>query len=155
MSWTYSGNPTSSAKDEVRFLTADTDVTKPWRNQDEEIAYAISLYSSNPPVIGQNFYAAAICAESILAKLKATPLGSKRVGDLSIATAPSTILFYEQTAYRLRQSASLQAVPTYVGGTSISEKEALDADPDRVQPAFKVDGMSNTSPFNDGNPTGF
>ncbi len=41
MSWTYSGNPTASALDEVRFLITDTDQTKPYTLSNEEINYAL------------------------------------------------------------------------------------------------------------------
>jgi hypothetical protein len=145
--WTYSGDPISSAKDEVRFLTGDTDVTKPWTLQDAEINYAVTLYSAAPPVIGQNFYAAWTCAKSILAKLKGV-VASKSVGDLHIAYVNQLTLMQE-TVKSLANSANLQAVPVYLGGTSKAEKRAQNADADRVQPAFQVDGMDKVSTVND------
>lgn len=146
MSWTYSGNPSASALAEVRFLIADTDSTKAWTLQDGEISYALGLYSANPPVIGQNFLAAAVCAETILAKLKAVP-ESKSVGDLSL-TWGSQFKFYESQAYRLRQRAALQGVAVYCGGTSATEKASVNAEPDRVGTAVKIDGMNIASPVN-------
>ena len=146
MAWTYSGNPAASALDEVRFLAADTDSTKAWTLADGEVNYAISLYSAAPPVIGQNFLAAAVCAETILGKFKAIP-ESKKVGDLSL-TWGAQFKFYESLAYRLRQRAALQAVKPYIGGTSITEKAGIDADPDRVQPAAKIGGMDFANPAN-------
>ena len=41
MSWTYSGDPATSDKDAVRFLTGDTDAGDQLAS-DEEIAYALS-----------------------------------------------------------------------------------------------------------------
>lgn len=146
MAWSYSQNPATSALDEIRFLTADVDSSKAWTLQDSEIAYTVSLHSATPPVIGQNFLAAAVCAETILGKFKAIP-ESKKVGDLSL-TWGAQFKFYSDLAYRLRQRAALQAVKPYIGGTSIAEKAAINADPDRVGTAVRVDGMSYASPAN-------
>jgi hypothetical protein len=150
--WSYSGNPGASPLDEVRFLIADTDQSKKWTLQDAEINYAVTLYSDSPPVIGRNFVAAATCAESILAKLKAIPQ-SKKVGDLSIDYG-NQFAFYKTTAYMLRQRATLQSVAVYAGGLSIAEKEALAEDTDRVQPAVRVDGMDRKSENGDSWPWG-
>jgi len=46
MSWTYSGDPTSSKKDECRFLIGDTNETAPIM-QDEEIEYLVSQFGMN------------------------------------------------------------------------------------------------------------
>lgn len=43
MSFSYSGNPESSALDEARFLIGDTDANEPIM-QDEEIQYIINTY---------------------------------------------------------------------------------------------------------------
>ena len=142
--WTYSGNPASSALDEVRFLTADTDSTKAWTLADDEINYAITLHSGASPTIGNNFLAAAVCAETIVAKLKSVP-ASKSVGDLSLSWGQQ-FQFYADRAYQLRQRAALKGVVPYISGTSRSEKQDADAEEDRVQPAAKVDGMSNLYP---------
>jgi hypothetical protein len=144
MSWTYSGNPASSARDEVRFLVGDTDVTKPWTLQDAEIGYAVTLYSGAPPVIGQNYRAAEECAYQILAKLKGT-LADKSIGDLRISFNNQSLTFFQQTANRMKALATLQAVPVSIGGASRLDKAAQDADPDRVQPAFKVGGMDKVA----------
>jgi len=146
MAFTYSGNPASSARDEVRFLVGDT-AQQPWSLEDGEIDYAVALYSANPPVIGQNYDAAAECAEQILGKLTAN-LNDEQVGDLSISFNAGAIKFMQDRAYQLRQRANIQGVNVSVGGLSIAEKEAAYSDPDLVKPAFVVDGMDNPSPFN-------
>jgi len=46
MSWTYSGDPSSSDKDKIRFLIGDTDEFEPIM-QDEEINYLIAEHGSN------------------------------------------------------------------------------------------------------------
>jgi hypothetical protein len=141
MPWTYSGDPTSSAKDEVRYLTGDTDVTKPWTLQDAEIQYSIGLYSSNPPVIGHNFYAAAMSAERILGKLRRDGVSAKSVGDLHISYL-SELALVQGTIKALWRSANLQGVPVTMGGQSLTDKAAQDADPDRVRPALTIGGMN-------------
>lgn len=140
MGWNYSGDPTNSQLDEVRFLTGDTDRSRPWTLQDEEINYTIAQYPSNV------LLAAAICAESVVAKLKGT-MGDKSVGNLSISYNVTTIEMYSATAYRLRQRANIAGVKLTIGGTSRSQKRVLDEDSDRVQPAGKVDGMDRLSPL--------
>ena len=46
MSWTYSGNPSTSKLDECRFLIGDTDIQQPIM-QNEEIEYLIETYGKN------------------------------------------------------------------------------------------------------------
>jgi hypothetical protein len=141
MSWSYSGNPSSTPLDEVRFLTSDTDQTKPWTLQDEEIQYAITLYSGASPQIGDNLLAAAVCAETALGKLRGIP-GRKKVGDLE-RDYSATFKFYQDLATTLRNRANLKGVRIYAGGISRSEKQANDSDTDRVLPAARVDGMNH------------
>jgi len=141
MSWTYSGNPASSALDEVRFLLGDTISTKPYTLSNEEINYAIALYGS--PTIGSNLFAAATLSNSILAKLRSTfSSGSKSVGDLSITNNVDTIKIFQDVAKDLWNRANLQGVPTSFGGELYSEQDAANADDDLIQTAAKVDGMS-------------
>jgi hypothetical protein len=144
MAWTYSGNPSSSALDEIRYLIGDTIQTKPWTLQDAEIQYAIDLYSAHPPVIGQNYRAAAEAAQNILTKLMGA-INDKKVGDLSISVNNSALTFFRGAYNRLRALATLHAVPPYLGGYSHSEKQAQDANPDRVQLAIKIEGMDLVS----------
>jgi hypothetical protein len=65
LTWTYSGDPTTTSKDEVRFLVGDTDTEDPLVS-DEEIQYTISTWY---PVYGTYFYVASVVAESIAGKL--------------------------------------------------------------------------------------
>lgn len=144
--WTYSFDPSSSPLNEVRFLIADTDQTRAWTLYDAEISYAINLHSGPNPQVGENFLAAAVCAETILGKFKIIAQ-SKSVGDLSISYG-NQFTFYKDLAITLRNRAALQVVKPYVGGISRSDKEARDQDSDRLGTAVKVDGMSYASPIN-------
>lgn len=64
MSWSYSGDPSSSDLDEVRFYLQDTD-TNDQLLTDEEVQFVIDSLAN---VYGSNLYAAAQCAERIAAK---------------------------------------------------------------------------------------
>lgn len=61
MTFTYTGDPASSALEEVRFLVGDTDSTRPLLS-DEEIQYAIDKWD---PLYGSNILTAAVCCEII------------------------------------------------------------------------------------------
>ena len=64
MSWSYSGDPSDSNLDEVRFWLQDTDSTDQLLT-DEEIEFVIAAYAES---VGSNLFAAAVCAESVAAK---------------------------------------------------------------------------------------
>ena len=64
MTWTYSGDPSASDLDEVRFMLQDTDTTDQLM-PDEEIQFVIDKWAG---VVGSNIWAAAICAETLAAK---------------------------------------------------------------------------------------
>lgn len=64
MSFSYSGNPSESALDEIRFLVGDTD-PEDVMLQDEEIAYAITAWD---PIHKSNIFTASVAASMISAK---------------------------------------------------------------------------------------
>jgi hypothetical protein len=64
MSWNYSGDPSDSALDEVRFYVQDTDRDDPLIS-DEEIEFLIARWS---PIYGSNIMVASMVAEAIAAK---------------------------------------------------------------------------------------
>lgn len=135
MSWHYSGDPTTSPKDAVRFWTGDT-VEAIALLQDEEIEYALTLQP-------QVKLCAADCLEAIAAKLLQEVDFEVR-GELRMDLGQRAAR-YQSRAQQLRQQASrLGAIP-YAGGISVADKEARDEDADRVRPAFVVDGMRNIS----------
>jgi hypothetical protein len=146
MSWTYTGDPSSSPLDEIRFLINDTVSTQSWTLSDEEIFYAAAKSPTNV------LLAAAIAAEAILGKF-AQIAQSKSVGDLSISYS-NRHSQYKELARQLRARAALAAVTPYAGGLSWAEKRAQDADADRVRPAAKTDGMNQAAPLNTDSTTG-
>jgi hypothetical protein len=145
MAYTYSGDPTTSAKDEIRFLVQDTGPTK-WYLQDAEISYQISLVSGtlqNAPAQG-NFLAAAYCADAIMAQFSSLA-ESKAVGDLNLSYS-KRVENYQALAYRLRQRAAIAGVPLTVTGQSLAKKKILLGDPDATKAEVVVDGMNYAAP---------
>lgn len=65
MAWSYTGSPTSSTKDEIRFLIGDTD-TNDQLLTDEEITYLLDTWLD---VHGTTLYVASMACETIAAKL--------------------------------------------------------------------------------------
>jgi hypothetical protein len=135
VTWNYSGDPTNSTRDEVRFLVGDTCADEPLV-QDEEIAYALGKYSK--PNL-----AAALVLRTLAAKM--SRLVTSRVGEVS-SNCSDLAKAYSDRAKELDPggivvSDGLLVLPSF-GGLSISEKETLDADTDAVQPAFRK-GMND------------
>jgi hypothetical protein len=79
MTWTYSADPTSSAKDAVRFLIGDTDETNPLI-QDEEIYFNLSEVNQNIYRAGSN-----TCYNLAARFTGEAQSTSKSVGGLSIS----------------------------------------------------------------------
>jgi hypothetical protein len=135
---TYSGNPSTSPKDEVRFLVGDTGPN--FALNDNEVNYEINLVyppPGNAPPSG-NFLPASNCAQAIAALYKT--FVDKSVGDLRISYSQMAKQF-EAISVRLRSRAAIAAVPTYFGGINLADKVANDLNNSVVQTAVKIDGM--------------
>jgi hypothetical protein len=144
---TYSGDPTTSPLDEVRFLVGDTgpifDLNNAEINYQFRIIYGNPLPPGSPPPQG-NFLAAAYCADAIATEYK--KLVDKTVGDLQISYSQMAKNFGD-IAIRLRSRATLSGVKTYAGGLSLAQKRANDLNRDLVSTAVKVDGMDYAQPL--------
>ncbi|HHH30956.1 MAG TPA: hypothetical protein ENK57_21790 [Polyangiaceae bacterium] len=141
MTWSYSHDPATSDKDAVRFLVGDTDSSEQLVS-DEEILFALQ----EEPNVRR---AAAFIARALGAKFSRE--ADKSVGDLRIAYSQRARGFYE-LADRLDSDASrrtnvLRARP-YAGGISVSDKEAVEDNSDRVRPSF-AKGMHDYLHHND------
>lgn len=98
MSWSYSGNPGSSPRDEVRFLIGDSRETKQSLS-DGEIDYLIEQANGNATSAAVE---AALSTATRYAALSAT---SKKVGDLSLSSDyGATAARFEAVAARLRKT---------------------------------------------------
>lgn len=125
MAWSYSGNPSSSSRDSVRFLSGDTNSQDP-QLQDSEVDFLVSTY-------GNIFKAAAYACKDIAAKY--ARLVDKAVGDLRISYSQRQRSYDELSKDLLRQSANRSALPQ-AGGISVADKKNNELDPDTVQPSF-------------------
>lgn len=127
MSWNYSGDPSASTTDWVRWRIGDTDSSDKLL-EDEEIAAAVSTY-------GNKKRAAVECCRAIAAKYARKV--DKAVGDLRLS-ASQAYQQYLAMAEEIVADGLLEAKP-YAGGISESDKSAQQKDTDRVVPAFSRD----------------
>jgi hypothetical protein len=135
MTWTYTGDPADSLKDEVRFLMGDILDTDPLV-QDEEISWAISQQSTTR-------LAAALILRHLANKF--SRLATERIGDISTNCSDLAKAFTDRVKdldpFDQTLGDSMLVLPSF-GGRSISEKETLEDDTDAVQPSFKK-GMND------------
>jgi hypothetical protein len=131
--WTYSGDPSATSRDAIRYLARDHDETDP-KISDEEIAWELS---EQP-----NIYLAAANVAEIIGGNFASKAKTKTVGSLSI-TYEARSADYKSLAASLRLRARSGAASggspiPYAGGISITDKEATESDSDWAKPAFSV-----------------
>jgi len=119
--WTYSGDPSDSEKNAVRFLLQDTNESRPLV-QDEEIDWLITQNA--------NLYlaAAALC-DVLVAKTGA--MRSKTIGEFRISYSSD---FYKMLGASLRARGLTHQLP-YAGGISIADKLNQQNSSDWVDPA--------------------
>ena len=129
--WNYSEDPASSNRDAVRWLVGDTD-TSDQLLLDREIDYAYAQEGSVKK-------AAALCARALAGKY--ARLCDKAVDDLRISYSQRQKQFWELSEKLDKEAATAAGVSPYTGGISISDKDSVADDSDRVAPAFKVDQM--------------
>lgn len=126
MTWLYASDFTL-ARDRVRLLIGDTDVTDPLVT-DEEIA----VYTTGVLAQPNDYLAAASVCDVIAGKMARRvdmSTGSSSVSLSQQATA------YERKARELRRRSATQTSP-FVGGVSISGKNSREGDTDRTVAAF-------------------
>ena len=125
MTWSYSGDPSNSDLDKVRFLIGDTDQTDQ-QLQNEEINYLVSSEGSvNDAAIKACYTLAAKYSRQI----------DQKVGQVDYKCS-QRIKSYLELAKRLEDQISDQPVAPYAGGISKSDKETNRLDDDRVKPKF-------------------
>lgn len=121
--YTYSGDPSSSLRDAVRFAIGDTSDTD-WQFSDEEIAYLIGT-GTNVELI------AVACCDHLISKY--ARLASQSVGAVSVQYR-ERMENYQTLIGRLRRG--LAPLP-FAGGISVAGKQAQEEDEDYDQPVFK------------------
>ncbi len=134
MSWSYSGNPGHSSRDQVRFLIGDTNS----RDQlllDGEIDWLLSLYNGSP------LLAAIRGCETIMSKF--ARMADETVGPVSIQFSQK-YKNYQVMIDQLRRRSATEDMTPYAGGISISDKHTEEQNTDRVKPDFTKHMDDNT-----------
>ena len=108
MAFTYSGDPSDSTLDQVRFLVGDTDSTDPFL-QDAEVTWLIQQWTDG-------YEAARAAAEVMAGKFSQKASYSKSVGELSVSETSATqanefrMLADRLAAQRLRAAPALPKI---------------------------------------------
>ncbi|NBO55357.1 MAG: hypothetical protein EBU84_12380 [Actinobacteria bacterium] len=129
MAWSYSGDPTTSTRDAVRFLIGDTD-TNDQLISNEEINYFVTEF-------GNARRSASEAARAVAAKF--ARLMNRSIGGLS-ADFSAKYRQYLELADNLLSKEEMAPVSLYISGYSRSAKEAVELDTDR-EPTFSRKGI--------------
>jgi hypothetical protein len=129
MTFTYSGDPSTSTRNYVRFLLNDTDSTDALFS-DEEITYVINEWS------GDAYEAARELAEILIARFaRLADSTSKSVGDISVSESYSSkIAHYQQLANSLLLRKMRKSPPR-----PWANADALKSTDDRTTTDFNTD----------------
>ncbi len=141
MGFNYSGDPSNSNLDAVRFLIGDT--TSPGDLQDAEIIYLVAAYAT----VGL----AALAATRTLVSKFATTV-DKSVGDLKISASQKFKHYLALIPVMEELIAADNPVGVYLGGLVQSEEDSDDADSTITHPRMKVgmhdyDGGTSVDPL--------
>lgn len=128
MAFSYSGDPSDSNRDEVRFLIQDTDSSDPLF-QDAEIDFLITDE-------GSPLKAAMRGAETLMAKFSG--LCDENVGRVRVAFGQKSEAYMRLCAKFRRRLAIRDAEP-FAGALRESQKDSQELDQDRVPPIFTRD----------------
>lgn len=116
MSWNYSGNPSKSKKDAIRYIVGDT-VEDEGFVQDEEIEYALDMTS--------NIYSAAAMVADNLSRFFATQAEQIKVGPL-VELYSHRSERYAKVASKLEAKASKSSTISFVCG-GVTTPDAMPA----------------------------
>ena len=132
MTFTYSGDPSTSTRNYVRFLIHDTDSTDALFS-DEELNYVISEWS------GDAYNAARECAEILIARFsRLADSSSKSVGDISVSESYSSkVTHYKELAESLIRRQMRKSPPR-----PFVNAQALKSTNDRIVDDFNTDFYS-------------
>ena len=135
MTWTYSGDPDSSALNAIRFLIGDTD-TNDQLLSNEEITWVNSQVTGNTTSTDGLYEASYRCLLGIASKF--SRLADQAIGDLRVSMSQKAKGAREQAEELKKLALREGSTPTpYAGGITISDKEIDDANSDLVDHYFK------------------
>lgn len=143
MTWSYSGNPSNSTGDAVRFLVGDTDTTDQLISN-EEIAYFVAEFNNARR-------SASEAARAIAAKY--ARLMSRSIGGLS-ADFSAKYRQYLELADNLLSKEEMKPVALFISGYTKSQKEMVELDADRESTFSRKGIMDNkrSYPSDDASP---
>jgi hypothetical protein len=136
MSWSYSGDPDSSALNAIRFLCGDTD-TADQLLSNEEISWTNSQVTGSTTSTDALYEVSYRCLVMIASKF--SRLADQAIGDMRVNMSQKAKGAREQ-AYEMKKLAEREgSTPTpYAGGITVSDKEVDEDNSDLVRHAFKV-----------------
>ena len=134
MTWTYSGDPATNARDSIRFLIGDTDTNDQLIN-DEEIAWINNQLTGSDTATTALYNAAYRGCITIASKF--SRLADQSVGDLKVSMSQKAKAYRDQATELLELAGREGSVPTpYAGGITITDKEIDWDNTDLVRPGF-------------------
>lgn len=123
---TYSGDPSYSDKDAVRFLLEDTD-TANFQFTDAELSYLLTQFPDP-------LFAASRAAKTL--SLRYSKSADKQVGDLRISYSARAKAFMD-LANDLEVRASISDLQIFAGGVYLADKQTNEQDTSLARPAFR------------------
>lgn len=145
MTWSYTGNPATSAIDAIRNLVGDTLATDQ-QLQNEEITWALGENGTglgtilSPYTDAQIYEAAVLCARMVRSRYVRRI--TKTIGDTKFDYT-SLMKQYDALINDLVKQARRHSSPVpYVGGISESDKDIDESNDDMVGPNFRI-GMDD------------
>jgi len=149
MTWTYSGDPATNARDAIRFLSGDTDTNDQLIN-DEEIAWINNQLTGSDTATTALYNAAYRVCITIASKF--SRLADQAVGDMRVDMSQKAKAYRDQADWLLQLAGRERSVPTpYAGGITLTDKEIDWDNTNLVRPGFykgqfddKRDGNAST-----------
>lgn len=142
MTWSYSGNPSSSATDAIRFLIGDTDTTDQLLSN-EEIAWLNTEQTGSSTAITALYETAHYACESISAKL--ARLADTQIGDLNVKLSQKAQGYLTLARQLLVHADRFNNPIAYAGGISISDKEIDEENSDVFRGWFSSGQFQNVA----------
>lgn len=143
MTWTYSGDPATNARDSIRFLVGDTD-TNDQLVSDEEIAWTNNQVTGSDSATTDLYTVAYRVLVAIASKF--SRLADQQVGDMRVSMSQKADNARRQAEELKALAGRENTVPVpYAGGISISDKQIDRDNADRVDPFFTTGQFANTA----------
>lgn len=134
MTWTYTGNPSATEIDQVRFIVGQLSSEDPILLKDEEISWSLDQFGT--------WGGAVSCAHS-LANQYAAKARREAVGQLAITWGNRAEEYREAAKAIRRQAGQSNTALPYLGGLLEADKKADRNNTAQVQPAFTRDRDDN------------